>query len=111
MSACSTCVMANPPSATNAIIFYRGRIADTGDITVECNRGHTAPLILDERKHDLLFQSGCLAFLDGYEREAVASFAARSRGFWNSTCDIIRLRELSNCKCVSIPFCSLSLRY
>lgn len=74
--------MANPPSATNAIVFYRGRIADAGYITVECKQGHTAPLIFDERKHDLLFQSGCLAFLDGYEREAVASFAASVERLW-----------------------------
>ena len=63
-------------------MFFRGRIADAGYITVDCGQGHTAPFIYDARKHDLLLQSACLAFLDGYEREATASFAASLERLW-----------------------------
>ncbi len=58
------------------ITFHPGRLTDDGYILVTCRKGHKSAVIYDERKHDILFQSACYAFLNGYEREAVSSFAA-----------------------------------
>ena len=108
LAPCSACVIASPPSETNPIIFYRGRIADAGYITIECKQGHTAPLICDERKHDLLFQSGCLAFLDGYEREAVASFAASAERLWEFYLRVIAISRKIDPTCFDAVWKQLS---
>jgi hypothetical protein len=64
--------MNNNPS----IKFFPGCLTDDGYILVECSKGHKSAIIYDERKHDILFQSACYTFLNGYEREAVSGFAS-----------------------------------
>jgi hypothetical protein len=49
---------------------------DTGVVYVSCNRGHKTAMLHRNRKHQILFESGCLAFLDHYTNEAVSSFSA-----------------------------------
>jgi len=64
------------PNGKTPIVFSRGRVADEGYILLKCAKGHETVVFYDERKHDLLFRSACHALIDGYEREAVSSFAA-----------------------------------
>ena len=49
---------------------------DTGVVYVSCNSGHRTAMLHRNRKHQILFESGCLAFLDHYTNEAVSSFSA-----------------------------------
>ena len=58
------------------IIMLPGVMTDNGYINVTCPKGHQTTVIYDERKFELLFQSACHTFNDGYEREAVSGFSA-----------------------------------
>lgn len=86
LAPCFTCIQKRREAGEQpAIVLFRGRMSDDGYVTVQCNEGHKTFVVYDQRRHDLLFESTCLALSDGYEREAVASFAAgleRVREFW-----------------------------
>jgi hypothetical protein len=47
-----------------------------------CPRGHRRAVVLTTRKFEILFQFGAMALIDGYAREAVASFAAGLERFY-----------------------------
>lgn len=57
-------------------------LRDDAYYELECNRGHRRSAILTERKFAVLFESGAMALLDGYTREAVSSFAASLERFY-----------------------------
>jgi len=59
-----------------SIVMLPGRMTDAGYIEVKCPNGHSTTVVYDDRKFELLFQSACHTLNDGYEREAVSSFAA-----------------------------------
>lgn len=41
-----------------------------------CPNGHAIVMVLNNQQHELLFESGLEAFVDGYFRESISSFAA-----------------------------------
>ena len=49
---------------------------------VVCPKGHRFTVYLDHPKFELLFDMGAMAFLDGYYREAVATWAASLERFY-----------------------------
>lgn len=49
---------------------------DNGIVYVTCGKGHKTALLHTNRKHQILFESGCLALLGHYTNEAVSSFSA-----------------------------------
>lgn len=56
-------------------------LRDDGLYDVRCQLGHTRTVGLGNLKFELLFESGALAILDGYNLEAVASFSAALERF------------------------------
>jgi len=46
-----------------------------------CSKGHKTLVIFQNEKFEILFESGAMALLDGYNREAVSSFAAALERF------------------------------
>ncbi|HCG6606972.1 TPA: hypothetical protein NJ227_004372 [Vibrio parahaemolyticus] len=58
------------------------KINDSGTYLVECPKGHSNEVILDNIKFELLFEMGANALLDGYYREAVSSFASALERFY-----------------------------
>lgn len=56
--------------------FVLAELRDDGLYEITCNEGHTTLTLLQEQKFEILFDSGALALLDGYPREAIASIAA-----------------------------------
>jgi hypothetical protein len=56
-------------------------VQDVGIYDLTCSRGHRTKVLLQDLKHELLFESGAIALIDGYAREAVASFAASVERF------------------------------
>jgi hypothetical protein len=46
------------------------------EFRISCPEGHGSVVALQQPRYELLFESGGMAVLDGYYREAVASFAA-----------------------------------
>jgi hypothetical protein len=51
-------------------------IDDSGWFEFTCHQGHTQLIALHNLKFDLLYENGAYALLDGYPREAVATFAS-----------------------------------
>lgn len=51
-------------------------IDDSGWFELNCPRGHSNVVTLQNMKFELLFETGAYALLDGYPREAVATFSA-----------------------------------
>jgi hypothetical protein len=60
----------------------RVEFRDDGRYEVLCPRGHRSVTILQQAKYEVLFEIGVNAILDGYYREAVASFAAAVERFY-----------------------------
>jgi hypothetical protein len=61
---------------STSIPFLSAEMDDTGVVYVTCNKGHKTAMPHRNRKHQILFESGCLALLDDYTNEAVSSFSA-----------------------------------
>jgi len=51
-------------------------LSDDGVYVFECPNGHRTTTVLRTPKHEVLYTIGANAILDGYSREAIASFAA-----------------------------------
>jgi hypothetical protein len=49
---------------------------DVGVVFLTCDSGHKTAMLHRNRKHQILFESGCLALLDDYTNEAVSSISA-----------------------------------
>lgn len=77
-------------------LLLLGELNDNGVIFVTCPEGHQSAVLYKIWKHELLFTSGAMAFLDGYINEAVLGFAAaleRTYEFYIRT--VCRKRSLS----------------
>jgi len=61
---------------SSSIQFLSAEMDDAGVVYVTCNNGHKTAMLHRNRKHQILFESGCLALLDDYTNEAVSSFSA-----------------------------------
>jgi hypothetical protein len=57
-------------------------LRDDAYYEVECRQGHRRSIISTDHKFEVLFESGAMALLDGYTREAVSSFAAALERFY-----------------------------
>jgi hypothetical protein len=63
-------------------VVYSVEINDSGIYNVRCRNGHDVTVVVQELKFELLAEYACNAILDGYYREAVASFAASMERFY-----------------------------
>ena len=59
-----------------------------------CQSGHHTLIVLQNSKHELLFESGILALKDGYYREAATSFAAALERFYEFMITALMLPEI-----------------
>ncbi|WP_163560951.1 hypothetical protein [Halomonas sp. NO4] len=57
-------------------------LRDDGRYEFTCEKGHTTVTVLQEQKFEVLFDLGAYAVLDGYYREAVASFTSSLERFY-----------------------------
>lgn len=57
-------------------------VRDDGRYEFTCSNGHTTVTVVQEQKFEVLFEIGAYALLDGYYREAVASFASSLERFY-----------------------------
>ncbi|MBW0149563.1 hypothetical protein [Marinobacter arenosus] len=57
-------------------------LRDDGRYEFTCEKGHTTVTVLQEQKFEVLFDLGAYAILDGYYREAVASFTSSLERFY-----------------------------
>lgn len=64
---------------------------DEGVYEVECAMGHKFTTVMQTEPFELLFESGLMAFLDGYRRESIASLAASQERFHEYCCRVLTL--------------------
>jgi hypothetical protein len=76
--ACMKCSRNNP----NDLYAIPVEIRDDNLYKTTCPAGHEIVCMLQSLKFELLFDSGSMAFIDGYYREAVASWAAALERFY-----------------------------
>ena len=57
-------------------------LRDDGRYEFTCEQGHTTITVVQEQKFEVLFDLGAYAILDGYYREAVASFTSSLERFY-----------------------------
>jgi hypothetical protein len=74
---CPHCNRTVPQMRSLALLEYR----DEAWYEVTCSNGHEFRTILQEQKHEILFEIGAHAILDGYYREAVSSFTSSMERF------------------------------
>jgi hypothetical protein len=80
-AACITCMKEASEthlstSASNAVKFLSAEMGNEGVVYLTCDAGHKTAMLHRNRKHQILFESGCFALLDDYTNEAVSSFSA-----------------------------------
>ena len=51
-------------------------VNDTGIYKYECQKGHKNVLVIQQLQYEVLFEIGVQALIDGYYREAIASFSS-----------------------------------
>ena len=71
-------------------------VRDDGIYEFECPEGHRSTTVLRTPKHEVLFTIASNALLDGYLREAIASFAASLERFYEFVIRVIcRAKSIS----------------
>lgn len=61
---------------------------------VICDKGHESSLVITQQKHEILFEVGANAIVDGYHREAISSFSASLERYYEFFIKVISV-ELS----------------
>ncbi|MHC2299188.1 hypothetical protein [Rhizobium mongolense] len=76
---CMECMLQdNKPSDDFHLVEYN----EAGRYEATCKRGHRITAVAQEQRFEVLFEIGAPAILDGYYREAVASFTAAMERFF-----------------------------
>lgn len=57
-------------------------LRDDGRYEFTCEKGHTTVTVVQEQKFEVLFDLGAYAIIDGYYREAIASFTSSLERFY-----------------------------
>lgn len=61
--------------------YYYTQINDVGIYNLTCKNNHQILYALTDEKYEILFESGVLAYVDGYYRESISSIAAAFERF------------------------------
>ncbi len=64
-------------------------VTDDGVYEFVCKKGHKTKTVLRTPKHEVLFNIGAHAYLDGYYREAITSFAASLERYYEFVLRVI----------------------
>jgi hypothetical protein len=77
-----TCMKCLSEHGSPSYSFSTMEIGDDDKYELVCDKGHTTVTFLQTEKFEILFDMGAMAFLDGYNREAVSSLAASLERFY-----------------------------
>lgn len=78
---CLSCAFASMDDGVPAYPAFV-EVRDDGRYVFTCTQGHRTVTVLQQQKFELLYEIGAYAILDGYYREAVASFASSLERFY-----------------------------
>ena len=68
-------------------------LSDKALYKIICDADHESVVFLQNHKFEILFESGILALVDGYSREAVSSIASSLEGFYEFYIKVICLKN------------------
>ncbi len=68
-------------------------LSDKGLYKIVCDAGHESVVFIENHKFEILFESGIMALIDGYSREAVSSIASSLERFYEFYVKIICLKN------------------
>lgn len=100
---CFECYKTTTPPPAGSVSLEE--VQDSGVYSYRCPNGHSTTAYLREERFEILYQSAAYAVLDGYYREAVASFT----GAFEAFCEFY-LRVLGRKKEVAPDLCEESLK-
>jgi hypothetical protein len=75
---CTTCTQGRAPGPDTEVELIP---VDSGLYEVRCAKAHVNPCVLQQMRFEVLFDIGVHAIRDGYNREAISSFAAALERF------------------------------
>jgi hypothetical protein len=78
---CSQCVHPSSESYKDSPVYFVEQISE-GAYAHKCRAGHWMVQILNNPRHEVLFESGAVAFLFGFDREALTSFHVALERFY-----------------------------
>ena len=87
---CPECIALNYESNAATLTLGNGSV-----YKATCERGHEQAVSLPHQKHEILFEFGVYAIIDGYYREAISSFAAALERYYEYFLRVVTLGEYS----------------
>ncbi len=86
---CTECSLQIAPGQSRTVYSRVCSIRDDGVYEFECPNGHRTITVLRTPKHEVLYTIGANALLDGYLRDALASFAASLERYYEFALRVI----------------------
>ena len=80
INVCMQCALERPGDPSS--LLEMAEVRDDGVYTLTCDRGHHSTICLQESKFEILSELAINAIVDGYYREAVASFISSMERFF-----------------------------
>ena len=87
---CNKCQLEGTPHLKT---YSYHELSDNGLYKICCDVGHESIVFIQNHKFDILFESGILALIDGYSREAVSSIASSLERFYEFYLKVICLKR------------------
>ena len=81
LAECWTCREAREDEGVQGAVLLPAEITRDFTCTLQCPQGHNERWGIANHLHEVLFDTGALAVLDGYYREAISAFAAAVERF------------------------------
>ena len=86
---CTKCSNQIAPGESRTVYSRVCSVRNGGVYEIECPQGHRTTTTLHTPKHEVLYAIGANAFLDGYFRDAIASFAGALERYYEFALRII----------------------
>lgn len=86
---CSKCSEQIAPGELGVVYSDMYSVCDNGIYEFECPQGHRTTTVLRTPKHEVLYSIGANAYLDGYFRDAIASFASALERYYEFALRVI----------------------
>lgn len=91
-----TCMQCLQEQGKPSFLFSLAELHDDGLYWMECPAGHKTVTCLQQHKFEVLFDLAANAIIDGYYREAIASFASCLEDFYEFYVNVICIKHNIN---------------
>lgn len=92
----------------NAMIVGKVEFNDDSRYEIQCEKGHTSIIVLQQHRFEVLFDIGAYAINDGYYREAISSFSSALERFYEYYIKVICYSKKISSSIISETWDSIS---